>query len=208
MPYVSVEQRRRELIDAAIRVTADVGLAAASTRAICAEAGVQQSVFHYCFSAKEELLRELTREVVAGVVETAVGNLQPGADVEESLFRGLMGLWETVSGQPEKQLVFYELTVGALRAPDRSDIAEWQYREYYASTGTFLVRLAETAGVEWTVPVPVLSRMVTTAIDGLILGWLADGRAEEVEASLASFAKVFAGLAAVAPVAVATCGAS
>lgn len=203
MPYVSAQQRRRELIDAAIRVTADVGLAAASTRAICAEAGVQQSVFHYCFSSKEELLRELTREVVAGMMETAVGNLKPGADVEESLLRGLMGLWETMSRRPEKQLVFYELTVGALRAPDRSDIAEWQYREYFASTGTFLVRLAEKAGVEWTVPIPVLSRMVTTAIDGLILGWLADGRADEVEASLASFAKVFAGLAAVAPAAVA-----
>ncbi|MDH6280797.1 TetR/AcrR family transcriptional regulator [Prescottella agglutinans] len=203
MPYVSVQQRRRELIDAAIRVTADVGLAAASTRAICAEAGVQQSAFHYCFSSKEELLRELTREVVAGIVETAVGSLTPGADVEESLLRGLTGLWQTVSGQPAKQLVFYELTVGALRAPDRSDIAEWQYREYFASTGTFLVRLAETAGVEWTVPVPVLSRMVTTAIDGLILGWLADGRADEVEASLAPFAKVFAGLATAAPVAVA-----
>ncbi|RVW07549.1 TetR/AcrR family transcriptional regulator [Prescottella agglutinans] len=203
MAYVSVDQRRRELIDAAIRVTAEVGLAAASTRAICAEAGVQQSVFHYCFSTKEELLRELTREVVAGMAETALGNLTPGADVEESLFRGLMGLWKPVSVQPEKQLVFYELTVGALRAPDRSDIAEWQYREYYASTGRFLVRLAETAGVEWSVPIPVLSRMVTTAIDGLILGWLADGRADEVEVSLASFAKVFAGLAVAAPVAAA-----
>ena len=42
--------------------------------------------------------------------------------------------------------------------------------------------------------------MVTTAIDGLILGWLADGRADEVEASLAAFAKVFAGLAVVTPV--------
>ncbi|WP_430331083.1 TetR/AcrR family transcriptional regulator [Rhodococcus sp. ACT016] len=203
MPYVSAEQRRRDLIDAAIRVTADVGLAAASTRAICAEAGVQQSVFHYCFSSKEELLRELTREVVAEIVGTAVENLTPGVDVEESLLQGLTGLWETVTAQPEKQLVFYELTVGALRAPDRSDIAQWQYREYYASTGTFLTRLAETAGIEWTAPIPVLSRMVTTAIDGLILGWLADGRADEVEASLAPFAKMFAGMAIVVPAAVA-----
>lgn len=203
MPYVSAEQRRRDLIDAAIRVTADVGLAAASTRAICAEAGVQQSVFHYCFSSKEELLRELTREVVADIVETAVQNLRPGADVEESLLQGLTGLWQSVCGQPEKQLVFYELTVGALRAPERSDIAEWQYREYYASTGKFLVRLAETAGIEWAVPIPILSRMVTTAIDGLILGWLADRRDDEVEASMASFAKAFAGLATVVPAAVA-----
>lgn len=200
MPYISAEQRRRDLIDAAIRVSAEVGLAAASTRAICAEAGVQQSVFHYCFSSKEELLRELTREVVAGMVETAVASLDPGVDVEQSIFKGLMSLWETVRVQPDKQLVFYELTVGALRAPERSDIAEWQYREYYASTGQFLTRLAETAGIEWTVPIPVLSRMVTTAIDGLILGWLADGRADEVEASLAAFAKVFAGLAVVVPV--------
>lgn len=203
MPYVSAEQRRRDLLDAAIRVSSEVGLAAASTRAICAEAGVQQSVFHYCFSSKEELLRELTREVVAGFVEKAVGSLAPGADVEQSIFKGLITLWETVRVQPEKQLVFYELTVGALRAPERSDIAEWQYREYYASTGQFLTRLAETAGIDWTVPIPVLSRMVTTAIDGLILGWLADGRADEVEASLASFAKLFAGLAVAVPVAAA-----
>ncbi|MGO4202706.1 TetR/AcrR family transcriptional regulator [Rhodococcus sp. TAF43] len=202
MPYVSVEQRRRDLIDAAIRVTADVGLAAASTRAICAEAGVQQSVFHYCFSSKEELLRELTREVVAGMVETAVATLPPGVDVRESIHKGLYGLWRMVSVQPEKQLVFYELTVGALREPNRSDIPEWQYREYYASTGTFLERLAETAEIEWTVPIPVLSRMVTTAIDGLILGWLADRRADEVEASLEAFAEMFAGLA-VRPVVVA-----
>lgn len=203
MPYVSAEQRRRDLLDAAIRVSSEVGLAAASTRAICAEAGVQQSVFHYCFSSKEELLRELTREVVAGFVEKAVGSLAPGADVEQSIFKGLTTLWETVRVQPEKQLVFYELTVGALRAPERSDIAEWQYREYYASTGQFLTRLAETAGIDWTVPIPVLSRMVTTAIDGLILGWLADGRADEVEASLASFAKLFASLAVAVPVAAA-----
>lgn len=203
MPYVSVDQRRRELIDAAIRVTAEVGLAATSTRAICAEAGVKQSVFHYCFSSKEELLRELTREVVSGIVENAMAGLTPGGDVEGSIFKGLMTLWETVRVQPEKQLVFYELTVGALRAPDRSDIAEWQYREYYASTGEFLTRLAQTAGIEWAVPIPVLSRMVTTAIDGLILGWLADGRADEVEESLASFAKLFAGLAVGTPIAAA-----
>lgn len=199
MAYVSAEQRRRDLVDAAIRVTAAVGLAAASTRAICAEAGVPQSVFHYCFSSKEELLRELTREVVADIVETAVGSLTPGADVRESIHTGLHGLWQTVRVQPEKQLVFYELTVGALREKNRSDLAHWQYREYYAATGTFLARLAETAGVEWTVPIPVLSRMVTTAIDGLILGWLADRRADEVEASLDAFTTVFANLAVAAP---------
>ena len=200
MPYVSAEQRRRDLIDAAIRVSSEVGLAAASTRAICTEAGVQQSVFHYCFSSKEELLRELTREVVATMLENAVASLTPGADAEQSIFKGLMTLWETVRVQPRKQLVFYELTVGALRAPEPSDLAEWQYREYIASTRRFHAPLAETAGIEWTVPIPVLSRMVTTAIDGLILGWLADGRTVEVEASLAAFAKVFAGLAVVTPV--------
>ncbi|QCQ89866.1 TetR/AcrR family transcriptional regulator [Rhodococcus sp. SGAir0479] len=203
MAYISADRRRRDLLDAALRVTADEGLAAASTRAICAEAGVQQSVFHYCFASKEELLRELTREVVAGMVDVAVESLTPGADVEQSLLGGLNSLWETVRVQPEKQLVFFELTVGALRAPHRSDIAEWQYREYYDATGRFLSRLAETAGIEWAVPVPVLGRMVTTVIDGLVLGWLADRRTDEVEATLAPFAKLLASLAVVAPVAAA-----
>ncbi|QBJ97331.1 TetR/AcrR family transcriptional regulator [Rhodococcus sp. ABRD24] len=197
MAYISVEQRRQDLIRAAIRVTADVGLTAATTRAICAEAGVQQSVFHYCFSSKEELLRALTREVVGGMVQTALASLKPGADVEESLRDGLTVLWETVNAQPERHLVFYELTVGALREPNRSDLAEWQYREYFAATGTFLASLAETAEIEWSVPIPVISRMVATVIDGLILGWLADRRTDEVVAAIESFTAILARLAVV-----------
>ncbi|WP_137723383.1 TetR/AcrR family transcriptional regulator [Prescottella subtropica] len=199
MSYVSVEQRRRELIAAAIRVVSDVGLAAASTRAICAEAGVQQSVFHYCFASKEELLRELTREVVMQYQESALKFLAPGVDVETSMREGLMAVWQVASADPGRLLAFYELTVGGLRAAGRQDISDWQNNEHTTATDDFLAKLAETSGVEWTVPVPVLIRIIVIVVQGFSISWLIDNRADEVEAAIDALAKLLSGLAAPAP---------
>ncbi|MFB7756763.1 TetR/AcrR family transcriptional regulator, partial [Streptomyces sp. NPDC056121] len=49
-------QRRRQLVEAAIRVMARDGVAKTTTRSVVAEAGVSLSVFHYCFDSKQELL--------------------------------------------------------------------------------------------------------------------------------------------------------
>ncbi|MFG1795757.1 TetR/AcrR family transcriptional regulator [Nocardia sp. NPDC049149] len=195
MAHVPAEQRRQELIAAAFRVMARVGVSAASTRAICTEAGVPQSAFHYCFRSKEELLQGLTRVVVADMVETAVGALSPGADLEQSIRNGLDSLWRLTTAEPERQLVLYELTTVALRDPNLSDLARWQYEQYFQATETFLTKLAEAAGTQWTLPIPVLSRMLTTVIDGLILNWLTDRDTEQAHAVLDSFATLFTGLA-------------
>ena len=40
------------------------GIQRATTRAICSEAGVHQSLFHYSFSSKRELFEELVRKAM------------------------------------------------------------------------------------------------------------------------------------------------
>ncbi|WP_305093901.1 TetR/AcrR family transcriptional regulator [Prescottella sp. R16] len=201
MSYVSVEQRRTDLIAAAIRVMSEAGLAATSTRAICAEAGMPQSVFHYCFASKDDLLRELTRQVIATQLDRVAGYAIPGADVEDAVRAALVTIWRHAVAEPGRQLALNELTVAAVRAADRSDLAAWQYRSYYEAAGTFLNRIAEAAEIEWGVPVPVLSRLIISSLDGLILGHLVDKRTESAEAAIGAFAKMIAGLA-VAPVTV------
>ncbi|WP_280443924.1 TetR/AcrR family transcriptional regulator [Nocardia brasiliensis] len=202
MAHVPAEQRRQELIAAAFRVMAQVGVSAASTRAISAEAGVPQSAFHYCFRSKEELLRELTHVVVTDMVDTALAALTPGANLEHDLKAGLTNLWTQATAEPERQLVLYELTTATMRDPNSADLARWQYEQYFLAAERFITGLAEAARIQWTQPIPVLSRMLATMIDGLILNWLADRNTAQAEATLDAFATLFAGLTTKTAVAV------
>ena len=55
MPRALAAQHRSAIVNAAIRLMAREGVAAASTRRIAAEAGVAQATIHYVFGSKTEL---------------------------------------------------------------------------------------------------------------------------------------------------------
>lgn len=55
MTRVASEQRRLELINAAIEVIAECGVDGATTRVIADRAGSPLTMIHYCFGTKEEL---------------------------------------------------------------------------------------------------------------------------------------------------------
>ncbi len=195
MARVSVDQRRSDLVEAAFRVMARTGIGQATTRAICAEAGVRQSVFHYSFNSKKELLQELVRVVVGDMTDAALLASEVDSDAGSSIRSGFKVLWEQVKAHPDRQLVSYELTTFVMRDPELVDLAKWQYEQYFKQAERFATAIEESAGIEWSVPMSTLSRMIATAIDGLVLGWLADRDDESAEAALAEFATFFAGLA-------------
>jgi len=74
-----VDERRRELVEAALRVMARDGVAAATTRAVTAEAGMTQSRFHYCFRSKAELLHEVVETMVSNQVTSVLDPCAPGS---------------------------------------------------------------------------------------------------------------------------------
>lgn len=63
-------KRRAEIIDAAARVFAELGYAAASTQAIAQVLNLRQASLYYYFSSKEEALAEVCEIGVQGFVET------------------------------------------------------------------------------------------------------------------------------------------
>lgn len=195
MARVSAQQRRQDLTEAAFRVMARVGVSAATTRLIAEEAGMPQSAFHYCFRSKDELFQQLTKVVVESMLGDALDALVEGHSFEDSVRRSLRQMWENATARPERQLVLYELTTAALREPGGEAIAKWQYEQYFIHTGKLLVSLAERSGVSWNQPIDVLSRMATTMIDGLILGWITDRNADQAVAALDLFAAYLASLA-------------
>jgi AcrR family transcriptional regulator len=58
----AVEDRREQIIDAALRVFADKGFARATNRDIAHEAGITTGLIYYYFKSKEDLLRAALEE--------------------------------------------------------------------------------------------------------------------------------------------------
>lgn len=79
---ISAGERREQLVAAALRVMRRDGIAAASTRAICAEAGMPHGAFHYCFHSKKELYAAL----LASDIEIDLGAAWPHISPDASPF--------------------------------------------------------------------------------------------------------------------------
>ena len=188
MARVQAKVRREQLIDAAVRVAARDGVAATTTRAIAAEAGASLASVHYCFESKQELLQEVLISIINELTGNVPTGIPDGADVAALVRADLGALWEVVEREPGKQQVTYELTHYALRTEGLEELARWQYEVYYLRSAQRLQEIAARAGVEWALPLPVLSRMLMNMIDGLVLGWLVDRDSALARGALEAFA--------------------
>lgn len=173
----SSDDRRRELVEAALRVMARDGVAAATTRAITAEAGMSQSRFHYCFRPKAELLHEVVATMVRNQLDSVLGAVRSGGDVGSALRAYCRHLTEN----PERHQLSYELTQYALRTPGLAELAAQQYRTYLDATAEVL------AVVRARVP----ARLVVAVLEGITLQWLVDRDDAAALDTLYTFAEQF-----------------
>src|SRR3954465_1950399 len=100
MSRLPAPQRRELLIAAALRVLARDGLAAATTRAIVAEAGMSLASFHYAFASRDELLRELVRGVVGRGFGAPGGGMTADAGLAGCLRQAAAGYLEHLQRDP------------------------------------------------------------------------------------------------------------
>jgi len=164
------------------------GIAQLTTRAICAEAGVHQSVFHYSFKSKKELFEELVRTTVVDMVDAAVLTSEVSNAAGPSIRQGLNSLWEQVQADRDRQLATYELTVSVLRDPELSDLAAWQYQQYVTGGLRYLAAIESAAGIGWALPRELIARLFSASVDGLVLAWLADGDTAATTAAVGTLA--------------------
>ena len=174
MARIPASERRTALIEAALRVVSREGLAAATTRAIVAEAGMSLASFHYAFDSRDELVDELITTVVAREQQAVVPDLTPGQSIAALLESGILGYFEHLKADPEYEQAMLELTQYALRSPERHPFAVAQYARYAEFAERSLELAADVADVGWRVPVPEVARVLVAFIDGLTLTWLVD----------------------------------
>ncbi|PPJ24945.1 TetR/AcrR family transcriptional regulator [Nocardia nova] len=193
---LKVDERRRMLVDAAFEVMVSKGVAAATTRAICAQAGMPQSAFHYAFRSKEELRQELAEAVVSAQTSTLADVSVATESLRTALLAAMERLLAAGIADPGRQTVLYELTLLDLRTGDNPGrFGAWQYRLYTDRAARLLDGVAERFNVHWRVPVDVLARMVAITVDGTMLAWLADRDTDLAAESLRALAEAILALA-------------
>ncbi|WP_413760210.1 TetR/AcrR family transcriptional regulator [Streptomyces sp. MMBL 11-3] len=168
-------ERRRQLTEAAIRVMTRDGVAAATTRAVAAEAGVSLSVFHYCFDSKQELVESVIETITSHSVTVVREAIRPRGTLRETVAAGFRAYWDHVSAHPGEHMLTYELTQYALRRPGFEHLARRQYELYRDTYAELLGQLARDMDFALRVPVPVLARYLAAMTDGLTLNFLVLG---------------------------------
>jgi AcrR family transcriptional regulator len=87
------EERPKQILDAALTVFAERGLAAARLDDIAKQAGVSKGTIYLYFPNKEELFREVVRTNVIAYLEWSEAKLERTSDPAQALWHWMEGYW-------------------------------------------------------------------------------------------------------------------
>jgi TetR/AcrR family transcriptional regulator, regulator of biofilm formation and stress response len=180
MPRRYDPERRQRIIDAAVAVVRERGIAGLSHRAVCAAADVPLGSTTYHFATLDDLLvaalRQINAEWLAEVERWAEG-VDPAALPADELARWLE---ELLTGDRARLELEYELYFAALRHEGLRPIAA----ECLDEMARTLARL---------VPDAATARAVVALIDGLSLQVLLADRPYDREGTRATLARIMGG---------------
>lgn len=198
MTRIPAADRRTALIQAALRVIARDGVAAATTRRIVAEAGMSLASFHYVFESRDELMTEVISAALAGEQSDIAPTFTPGSRPESlraAVRSGLDRYFEGVRADPDREKAMFELTQWALREPGRNVLADRQYAKYHAVAEQAAADIAILTGSRWQRPVADVARILVALTDGITVAWLVTRDDAAAQAALDFAADALAALA-------------
>ncbi|MEI7882577.1 MAG: TetR/AcrR family transcriptional regulator [Actinomycetota bacterium] len=164
---ISAQERREQLVEAAIRVMSSEGLERATTRRIAEEAGTTQGVFHYAFQDKNELLTAVVAAITLEIEKILHRSVDPKQGLAQAINDAILGVWSYVQRDDGLQLMQYELTIFCRRTEGFEWLAEWQYARYASSTLEIFAASLQDQKINITLP--ELTNFIVAAVDGLII---------------------------------------
>ena len=172
------------MVAAALEIAETDGLQAVTVRGVADRAGVSLGVVHYCFTDKEELVREVIGTVNDEVHDAAKAllniDLGGGGTGPEGLRRRLMEaidlIWSVISAAPDRQLLTYEIVCYSLRTHGIPEIGLAGGQK--AANEQMVRRVLESAsvgsGMRWQQGIEELTAVALAIIDGVGLRWQID----------------------------------
>ncbi|KUN04021.1 TetR family transcriptional regulator [Streptomyces yokosukanensis] len=177
MPRRYDPDRRRRLIDAAIRVVGRDGIAGLTHRSVAAEADVPLGSTTYHFATLEELMVAALRQAnenFAGVLAERLPEQGRGRGDLAADLAGALGQW--LGGDRTGVELEYELYLAALRRPALRPVAA----EWTEDAAALLARRTD----------PVTARALLALMDGICLQVLLTGGSYDEEHARAALARL------------------
>lgn len=158
------EDRRREVLDAALRVFLDAGFRGASLNAVSEEAGVTKGCLYHYFDSKEALLLALMRERAQDA--GTLGNTFDHAESRDEVLSRLVSvLWERYEREGELDMTGMVLT----ELPHAPAVGRAFYDEVVAKKRAELRSALERAGTDHVDP-ELAAMLIPSMIMGVALG--------------------------------------
>lgn len=163
--------RRRELLEAAVRVIGRGGIAAVDHRAVAAEAGVPLGSTTYYFTSKDDMIARALEHVADREAARIEAQLEdglldvPAGVLSERLADAVVEIW---ADDDTILLALFELYLESARRPDLRPAAERWERAYRSLIRRTLEHLGAPDSEE-------RARLLCAGLDGLLLHHVASG---------------------------------
>ncbi|MDT0319146.1 TetR/AcrR family transcriptional regulator [Streptomyces millisiae] len=171
--------RRQRIVDAAVRVVTEHGIAGLTHRAVAAEADVPLGSTTYHFAGRDELLAAALERMNDAWLADLAERLAQHSDLPPAERLARYVAHSLGPGRAETELC-YELYFAGLRHPTLRPLSS-----------RVLAGVAEL--LRPLVPDPVAARLLTAALDGLLIQLLLSGDAYDERAAVTLFERVLAG---------------
>lgn len=172
MTRMSLAERRHMLIEAALRVIGEHGVASATTRAIAAEAGMPLASFHYAFESHQNLMGEAMGVVMGDELATQRAWRLSGKSAGEMAQALLDSHLDALLERPAMYRTVMELGDYALRAPALAEVPGQWRAQRVEQLAAQVDRYTRAAGIRMARPAADFAEYIVTMADGLTRTWL------------------------------------
>ncbi|HEY0293782.1 MAG TPA: TetR family transcriptional regulator C-terminal domain-containing protein [Bordetella sp.] len=174
-PSRIAEERRRNLIDAAIRNISSQGYNAVTIATICEEAGFSRGLIGHYFSGKDALLLEAVKSVAAELGQAIRDSVHAAPDPEAKLHAVVKASFTPPGFTSDKVAVWVSLAGAARWSTPLGEIYREIWHDYRAGVGRLFERAAQAAKTDLD---PIASALTfSQMIEGFWIGWAADPKA-------------------------------
>ena len=162
------EDKRRLLLDAAVRVFARKGYHAARVGDIAEEAGVAYGLLYHYFSSKEEVLRDVFRETWRALIATIENVERAGDSPREQLRKVAEILLRSWRREPDLvRVLVLEVTRSQLLAGEMDEIVA-----SFSAIQSIVERGQADGSIRSDLDARLASYVFYGAIDELLTGWV------------------------------------
>lgn len=180
-PSFIEEARRRQIVDTAIQTIASRGFSQASLAEIARKAGISKGVISYHFAGKDELVEEILRSLLREPAEFIKERVSRAASALDKLRAYVAANFEFMASHRDGYVALVELW-GLRGGPAHNHFNA----EAYEPSRRYLSGLLEEgigSGEFRRVPVETTASLIQAAIDGVMLQWVFDEEAIDLDVS-------------------------